>query len=354
MKVRILVAVAVAAAVGVTASSAGGSTARSAASITVWLQNDAQNGWPDLVASVNQQFQKQHPGVDVNVQYQTWPTHLQKFDATLAGGNAPDVVEMGTTEMTKYMAAGAFQDLTSEKSSFANSAKWLKALKDSATYGGRLYGVPYYGGARIVTYRTDLFKKAGAASLPRAWRRTPRCAKKLAAQNPGKGFSPVYIAGQDWYVAHWLRLRLRRPDRQGLPWQVAGHPRLTEGDCRADGVQEVLRRRLEGQQVDDRDEPWPYEVYAQGQAASMIGSSWFSCCVGDKYKGVTGQFVMPSHTKGKPIPGFLGGSDLAAPIGANKALAVDWIKAFTEHRVAEGPPGEGEHPERLEPRSGTA
>ena len=33
-----------------------------------------------------------------------------KFDATLAGGNAPDVIEMGNTEMTKYMAAGAFQD----------------------------------------------------------------------------------------------------------------------------------------------------------------------------------------------------------------------------------------------------
>ena len=93
---RILVAVAVAAAVGA-ASSAGGSTARSQASITVWLQTDAQNGWPELVASVNSQFQKEHPGVDVNVQYQTWATHPQKFDATLAGGNAPDVIEMGTT-----------------------------------------------------------------------------------------------------------------------------------------------------------------------------------------------------------------------------------------------------------------
>ena len=68
-------------------------------------------GWPDLVAATNAQFKKDHPGVDVNVQYQQWTTHLQKFDATLAGGSAPDVIEMGNTEMTKYMAAGAFQDL---------------------------------------------------------------------------------------------------------------------------------------------------------------------------------------------------------------------------------------------------
>jgi N,N'-diacetylchitobiose transport system substrate-binding protein len=45
---------------------------------------------------------------------------------------------------------------------------------------------------------------------------------------------------------------------------------------------------------------------------------------------------MPSHEKGKSMPGFLGGSDLAVPIGGNKALAVDWIKTYTstEHMRA--------------------
>ena len=78
--------------------------------------------------AANAAFQKDHPGVSVNVQYQTWGTHLQKLDATLAGGNAPDVIEMGNTEMMKYMAAGAFQDLTSDKASFPNSGTWLDGL----------------------------------------------------------------------------------------------------------------------------------------------------------------------------------------------------------------------------------
>src|SRR5439155_6134812 len=72
------------------------------------------------------------------------------------------------------------------------------------------------------------------------------------------------------------------------------------------------------------------DVYAQGQAASMIGPSWFSCCVGKKYSTDTAQFVMPGHVKGQSIPGFLGGSDLAVPAtSSNKALAADWIKDFT-------------------------
>ncbi len=64
MKVRTVAALALVAVLGIFVTSAGGGTQRSTASITVWLQNDAQTGWPDLVASVNQQFQKQHPGVE--------------------------------------------------------------------------------------------------------------------------------------------------------------------------------------------------------------------------------------------------------------------------------------------------
>src|ERR671931_210819 len=103
----------------VAAGATPGATNRAAAqTLTVWLQVDAQSGWPDLVAATNAKFESDHTGVNVQVQYQTWPTHLQRFDATLAGGNAPDVIEMGNSEMTKYMVAGAFQAL--DKSAFEN------------------------------------------------------------------------------------------------------------------------------------------------------------------------------------------------------------------------------------------
>ena len=82
----------------------------------------------------------------------------------------------------------------------------------------------------------------------------------------------------------------------------------------------------------------------------MVGPSWYTCCVGKKYTGSTAQFVMPGHVKGQAIPGFLGGSDLAVPVtSSNKALASDWIKDFTSTASREGPPGEGQHPERDQP-----
>src|SRR5687767_5958285 len=202
MNVRVFAAavlVAALAVVGVGASGASGGKA--ADTLTVWLQVDAQSGWPEVVAAANAQFKAANPGWAVDVQYQTWGTHLQKFDATLAGNSAPDVIEMGNTEMTKYMAAGAFQDLTSEKSSCTNSSTWLEGLSASGRFGGKLYGVPYYAGSRLVTYRTDVFRQAGVTKLPTSLAEFTASAKKIGTRNKDKTCSPVYIAGTDWYIA---------------------------------------------------------------------------------------------------------------------------------------------------------
>jgi N,N'-diacetylchitobiose transport system substrate-binding protein len=319
----------------VAASTAGASVnapgERTANNLTVWLQVDAQSGWPEAVAGATAQFKQEHPGWNVTVQYQNWPDHLQKFDATLAANTAPDVIEMGNTEMTKYMAAGAFADLSAQKASFANSANWLKGLAASGVFNGKTYGVPYYAGSRVVTYRTDLFKQAGIKKLPATLADYTAAAGKLAAKNKSKTFSPVYIAGTDWYVAmgfvydyggriatfsngQWIGTLNRKPAIAGLT-----------------AFKNFFLASSRASKTTIETKPNPYDVYAKGGAASMIGPSWFSCCVGNTYKPMTAQFVMPGHVKGQPMPGFLGGSDLAVPVSSsNKNEAADWIKAFTD------------------------
>jgi N,N'-diacetylchitobiose transport system substrate-binding protein len=300
-------------------------------SITVWLQVDAQTGWPEAVAAANQQFQQAHPGTEVKVQYQNWGDHLQKFDATLAGGGGPDVIEMGNTEMTKYMAAGAFADLTPRKASFGNSASWLKGLAAAGTFGGKLYGVPYYAGSRVVTYRKDLFAKAGIKKAPASTAQFRTFAQRIGKKNAAKGFSPIYIAGTDWYFAMSFVYDYGGQIATTSKGRWVGKldsPRSRTGLL---AFKNFFLATSRASKTTDETRPNPYDVFARGQAASMIGPSWFSCCVGDKYKPMTAQFVMPSHTKGKPMPGFLGGSNLAVPVtSSDKALAADWIKAFTD------------------------
>jgi N,N'-diacetylchitobiose transport system substrate-binding protein len=333
MRLRVVAAALVAVSLGAVAATAQAGGQRVAANkLTVWLQVDAQSGWPDVVAAANAQFQKDHPGYTVDVQYQNWGDHLQKFDAGLAGGGGPDVIEMGNTEMTKYMAAGAFADLSSTKSGYDNSSSWLKGLAASGVYGGKTFGVPYYAGSRVVTYRTDVWKAAGIKSLPTSLPQFAADIHKIAAKNSkAKGFSPVYIAGTDWYFAmsfvydyggqiaaqasngKWVGTLDSRNSIKGLTafktfWKSASKATPTS----------------------DEGNPAPYTVFSQGGAGSIIGPAWFSCCTGDKYKALTAQFVMPSHTRGKAMPGFLGGSDLAVPVTSKQVpLAADWIKDFT-------------------------
>ena len=332
MRHRVLAAAAtLAVLLGLVAATASASPQRAQANkLTVWLQVDAQSGWPDIVAAANQQFQKDHPGWTVDVQYQNWGDHLQKFDAALAGGGGPDVIEMGNTEMTKYMAAGAFADLSSAKGSFDNSGSWLTGLAKSGVYKGKTYGVPYYAGSRVVTYRSDLFKKAGISKLPNSTAAYAADAKKIMAKNGKKGFSPVYIAGTDWYFA----MSFVFDYGGGIAAQVSGKWKglLTSPKSIAGltAYKNFFAATSRASKTTDETHPNPYDVYAQGQAASMIGPSWFTCCVGKKYTGSTAQFVMPGHVAGTAMPGFLGGSDLAVPItSSQKALATDWIKDFT-------------------------
>jgi N,N'-diacetylchitobiose transport system substrate-binding protein len=343
MKKRVFVAVLAAATLVAAATASAGVQKAQANKLTVWLQVDAQTGWPDLVAAANQQFQKDHPGWTVDVQYQNWSDHLQKFDATLAGGNAPDVIEMGNTEMTKYMAAGAFAPLN--KSLFDNSANWLRGLAKSGTYGGKTYGVPYYAGSRVATYRTDLFTKAGIKNPPSSMTQFIADAKKLGRiEKSNKGFSPVYFGGEDWYVAMAFVYdyggAIART-HAGKWYGALDSPQAIQG---LTAYKKFFLATSRASKTNDSTNPNPYDVYAQGKAGVIVGPSWYTCCVGAKFKSDTAQFVLPSHIKGMPLPGFLGGSDLAVPVTGNVALGSDWIKDFTSTQSERGLQAKGNIP----------
>ena len=346
MKRRTIVALCLAAvaAAAVAAGTLGATKKTTADSITVWLQVDAQSGWPNVVAAANKAFEKQNPGVKVNVQYQEWNTHLQKFDATLAGGNTPDVIEMGNTEMTKYMAAGAFADITADKAKFPNSKTWLAGLAASASYDGKLMGVPYYAGSRVVIYRTDLFKQAGVTGTPKSLAQFVVDGKKVAAANAGdKTFSPFYIAGKDWYsaLAYVFDYGGTIATSSNGKWTgTLDKPRAIAG---LTAWKNVFLALSKASKTTDEAHPFPTVPFAQDHAASFIGPGWqFGYALdpkagNPKLKPVMGAFAMPSHTPGKTMPAFLGGSDLAIPASSqNKTLAEDWIAAFTANAQMAG------------------
>jgi N,N'-diacetylchitobiose transport system substrate-binding protein len=344
MRLRVVAAAVVCASLTLGVATASGVPARSASphaaqatTLRVWLQVDAQQNWEGAVNAAVNNFQNSHPGVDVKVEYQTWNDHLTKFDAALAGNNAPDVIELGNTEMTKYMAAGAFADITSAKRSIPNSSTWLKGLADSATYKGRLYGVPYYAGARGVIYRTDHYKAAGIKKTPASLDQFEAAMKKLKAKyGKDRRYSALYFPGQYWIASMSFVYDYggKIAEFKGGKWKgTLDSPQAIQALTR---LKRIVRSYSRANKTGDEATPAQALVFGKGKVGSIIGNGWEWGYALNKETGnpalenKIGAYPMPSRTPGKYMPTFLGGSDLAIPITSrNRQLALDWIKEFT-------------------------
>jgi N,N'-diacetylchitobiose transport system substrate-binding protein len=329
-------ALALAVVAGAGASTAGARTDAATASntLTVWLMTDADGAaWKDVVSAANRQFEAAHPGTKVDVQIQTWGDHLTKLDAALAGGRAPDVVELGNTETTKYMAAGALANLSSNRASFPNNRTWLAALTASCTYQGRLFCVPYYAGARAVIYRRDHWRAAGMTKAPATLDAFVNFGKKvMRAHRSDRNYSALYFPGKYWYAAMSFVYdyggaiaRFRGGRWVGALDSQFAIRGLRKWKATAAALSRANRSGTEAEQ---------WTVFSQGRVGATISNGWEWGLIIDPKNGNPnlnlGAFPMPSHTKGKFMPTFLGGSDLAIPAtSANRALAIDWIRTYT-------------------------
>lgn len=352
MKRTVVSAVVVAAAVAltVTGCSSGNSGTKKASSpashistagkgktVTIWLQSDAQKGWPKVVDQANQRFEKA-TGAKVQIQWQQWSNYPTKLDSTFAGNTAiPDAVELGNTQTASYIASGAFTDLTADKSQFANSATWLKGLADSGTSpDGKLEAVPYYAGSRVVIYRKDLWTKAGVTSPPTTLTEMNADLDKVKAANAGdKSFSAFYIPGKYWYAAMSFVYGAGGTiaTKSGNTWKgQLESPQAQQG--LAEWKTLATKYSTGGATKDESDQD---NIMAQGHVSAIVGNGWEVGAVTDPKTGKPAlapklsTFPLPGSSAGQYTPSFLGGSDLAVPAKASNAgLGAEWIKIYTD------------------------
>jgi N,N'-diacetylchitobiose transport system substrate-binding protein len=323
-------------------ASATGAVDGKGKTVKVWLMVDAQTGWKGVVDDASKRFTAA-TGAQVNVEYQQWPNHLTKLDATLAGSDVPDVVELGNTEFSKYVFNQGFAAVN--PADFENSGTWLDGLKGACELDGKTYCVPYYAGARVLIYRTDLFKAAGIAAAPKTYDEFLSDADKLATlKQADKKFGPILMPGKYWYAAMSF-VKATGGDiakKDGDKWSgQLSQPASIQGLQRwVDLVKKYSKADV------TKDESDQAAIFAQGEAAAFIGNTWEqgsaeqikkdpndpnSKLVDTKVKGKLAAAPMPE------TPSFLGGSNLGVTEKSqNKELAAQWIKYFTDSTSMDG------------------
>jgi N,N'-diacetylchitobiose transport system substrate-binding protein len=316
--------------------------------VKVWLMVDAESGWKDVVDSATARF-KAATKADVKVEYQQWANRYTRLDTALAGNDAPDVVELGNTDMPKYVFNNAFAEI--DKSRFENSSTWLTGLADPCTLDGKVYCVPYYAGARVLIYRTDLLTKSNIQP-PKTYSELLAAAEKLKTDNASDpNFAAFYMAGANWYAAmSWVYGEGGQIANKGSDGKWTGT--LSESKALAGLTKWADLQKKYSKGDPTKDENDQDAIYAQGHAAFLYGNGWEvgavqsqrsdpndanSAMVDSAVKGKVAAIPLPGATAGKGLPTFLGGSAIGVTgKSQNKALAQEWVKYFTDTQSQQG------------------
>ena len=309
-------------------SASGDSGNTQAKDITVWLMNGSA---PDAVIKrVNAQFNQAHPNTQVKIQIQQWDGIQEKTTTALAGNNPPDVLEIGSTLVSKFADSGGLEDLSSKKADLGGDT-WLQGLTDAGTLDGKLYGIPYYAGDRAVLYRKDMFAKAGITTLPSDRAGFVATMAKLQAKyGSDKQFSALYFPGQYWYAALpfiWDEGGEVAVQDNGQ-WKGALDSPQSQAGLSA--LKDIVTRYSKAPVNGNENDNDPAVPLGEGKAGMIIDAGWKVGTVEKAHpqlKGQIGVFPVPSKNAGQTAPVFLGGSNLAVSAGSDAPeLAYEWIK----------------------------
>jgi N,N'-diacetylchitobiose transport system substrate-binding protein len=314
---------------GATGGDLAAPDAETEATLKVWLMEGSQ---PDTVVdAVNAKFAEAYPNVEVDVELQQWASIQDKLTTSLGTDATPCVAEIGNSLTAKYADAGLLADLTSVAGDLGQDA-WLPGLAPSGELDGVRYGIPYYGGVRIVMYNKDHFAEAGV-EVPTTLEELEQVAATLAETKgtPEDGYSAFYFPGKYWYGA--------------LPfvWTFGGDIATQDGDAWTGAIDSAESQEGLAFLADlvanysaaptDGDETKNWEVFQEDNVGMVIDSWWAPGAVASTnpdFADKVGVFPLPGVSADETAPVFFGGSDLAVSGQcAEPGLAVEWMKILT-------------------------
>ncbi|MET9375383.1 extracellular solute-binding protein [Streptomyces sp. NPDC002992] len=299
-------------------------TADGVGEVTVWIMKDSVTD--DFLTRFRTDFEATHQGVTLDIQIQEWDGIGEKITAALASKDAPDVIEVGNTQVAQYAASGGVRDL-SAKVAELNGADWLPGLAEPGKVDGKQYGIPWYAANRVVIYHKELFARAGISAPPKT-----RAEWLAATAKLNKGATQgIYLPGQNWYTLSGFIWEdggdLAVPD--GKEWKGAlDTPQALAGM----DFYRQLQALGKGPKDSDEAKPPQADVFAKGDVAQIIavpGGAKIVEQANPALKGKLGFFPIPGKTADKPGAVFTGGSDLIVPeASAHPDAAYEVVKAL--------------------------
>lgn len=211
MKKNLLVKSAVLGIVGLmTLTACGGNKANDASGSSTEKDGDKVtikfSSWDEFDQGIIDAFEKENPNIAVeNIQVPD-SDYSQKINTMIIGGNAPDVILSFESDLPRFAANGAIEDLDSyiEKGASFKMDDFIPAVNTIAESTGGNYGLPWAYASEILYYNKDMFDKANI-EYPNAdwtWDDFKMAAEKLTIKENNKtiqwGADAISFRGM-WY-----------------------------------------------------------------------------------------------------------------------------------------------------------
>jgi N,N'-diacetylchitobiose transport system substrate-binding protein len=271
-------------------------------------------------------FEREHPGVEVDVQYIAVETRSERFTGAFNDpASAPDVAEVGNTDLAGYVAAGGLADVTEKLPQWPESADLSPSALDTARVEGKVFGVPWYTGVRALYYRTDVFDELGLQP-PRTTAELLATAQRIRSERPdlygtatgGKyhyALMPfIWAAGGDLARQEGQRWvsTIDSPEAQrGIETYAE---MITSGACPPE-------------QCSDMTGSQSVQAFASGKAAMTIGGDFNRKAVDAGVGGKYGVVPLPGDAIGSTAPAFAGGNLLSVLKSSQRAtLAREFVQ----------------------------
>lgn len=125
----------------------------------------------EVVAVLLRDFERDNPGIRVEVQQVPWNAAHEKLLTAFASGGLPDICQLGNTWIPEFAQLGALVPLQAhvDASRVVDRRDYFDGIWNTNLVDGQLVGVPWYVDTRLLFYRKDLLRAAGVTAPPRTW-----------------------------------------------------------------------------------------------------------------------------------------------------------------------------------------
>ncbi len=153
----------------------------------------------EVVQELVKDFERQNPGISVQVQQIPWTAAHEKLLTAYVGDATPDLAQLGNSWIAEFTQLGALAplDRMAAQSGQVDSSAYFDGIWKTNVVDGRLYGVPWYVDTRVIFYRKDILRRAGYDSMPTSWSGWLEMMRAVQRE-VGKGRYAIFLPTNEW------------------------------------------------------------------------------------------------------------------------------------------------------------